>query len=199
MAVINKFTQEISVKIVYYGPGLSGKTTNLKVIHSRVPKELKSEMVSLNSHTNRTLFFDFFPLDIGAIKGYKTRLQLYTVPGQVDYGATRRLVLRGVDGIVFVADSQDDMQEENIDSLQDMTENLYSYGIDLFSLPLIFQYNKRDIRNIVPIKRLNDTLNKKNRPYAGAVASQGKGVIGTLKLAAREVMEDLNKKYSPYE
>jgi signal recognition particle receptor subunit beta len=199
MSIINVFAKEISVKIVYYGPGLGGKTTNIKFIHEKLPEELKTKMVSLNTEEDRTLFFDYFPLDLGFIRGFKTRFQLYTVPGQVTYIATRRLVLRGVDGVVFVADSQDDMQEENIDSFQDMSENLYSYGHDLASLPIVMQYNKRDVENAVPIETLNSTLNKNDFPYTPAIATQGAGVIKTLRMIGRDVMDHLNRKYSPYE
>lgn len=198
MSIINHFAKEISVKVVYYGPGLSGKTTNIKYIHDHLPKELKTELVSLNTEQGRTLFFDYFPLEIGFIRGFKTRFQLYSVPGQVSYVASRNLVLRGADGIVFVADSQDDMQEENIDSFQDMTENLYSYGHDLSSIPIVMQYNKRDVENAIPIQELNDTLNKNNFPFTVATATEGKGVIKTLKMISREVIEDLNRRYSPF-
>ena len=145
MASINYAAREINVKIVYYGPGLSGKTTNLQIIHKKIPPEFKSDMVSLATETDRTLFFDFLPLDLGKIKGFSTKFQLYTVPGQVYYNATRKLVLRGVDGVVFVADSAQDKIEENIESFQNLENNLAEYGYKRENIPIIMQYNKRDL------------------------------------------------------
>ncbi|MBD3421661.1 MAG: hypothetical protein GF398_16210 [Chitinivibrionales bacterium] len=195
MASINYGAKEISVKVVYYGPGLSGKTTNLQVIHQKVPKEHKSNMVSLATEQDRTLFFDFLPLDLGKIKGFSTKFQLYTVPGQVYYNATRKLVLRGVDGIVFVADSAPDKMVENEESLQNLMDNLAEYGYSRDNIPIILQYNKRDLPNALPIESLQQ-LNKYSFQTTEAVAIKGKGVFETLKVIGKIVIDELNKKYS---
>jgi signal recognition particle receptor subunit beta len=196
MATINYAAREISVKVVYYGPGLSGKTTNLQVIHKKVPPEFKSDMVSLATETDRTLFFDFLPLDLGKIKGFSTKFQLYTVPGQVYYNATRKLVLRGVDGVVFVADSGPDKVQENLESFQNLEENLAEYGYKKESIPIIIQYNKRDLPNALPIEELQRLINKYNLPWSEAVAYKGVGVFDSLKLIGKIVIDYLNKKYS---
>ncbi len=196
MASINYATREISCKIVYYGPGLSGKTTNLQIIHRKIPVEAKSEMVSLATETDRTLFFDFLPLDLGSIKGFATKFQLYTVPGQVYYNATRKLVLRGVDGVVFVADSQRDKMQENIDSLKNLQENLKEYGIDLGSVPFVLQYNKRDLPGVATIVELDQQLNWFKVPTFEAQAHQGVGVFTTLKAIGKIVIDTFNAKYS---
>lgn len=196
MASINYAAREISVKVVYYGPGLSGKTTNLQVIHRKVPPEYKSDMVSLATETDRTLFFDFLPLDLGKIKGFSTKFQLYTVPGQVYYNATRKLVLRGVDGIVFVADSAPDKMQENIESFQNLEENLAEYGYKKENIPMIIQYNKRDLPNALAVEELQRIVNKYNLPWTEAVANKGKGVFDSLKLIGKIVIDYLNKKYS---
>ncbi len=196
MASINYAAREISVKVVYYGPGLSGKTTNLQVIHRKVPQEYKSDMVSLATETDRTLFFDFLPLDLGKIKGFSTKFQLYTVPGQVYYNATRKLVLRGVDGIVFVADSAPDKMQENIESFQNLEENLAEYGYKRESIPIIIQYNKRDLPNALAVEEMQRIVNKYNLPWTEAVANKGKGVFDSLKLIGKIVIDYLNKKYS---
>ena len=196
MASINYAAREISVKVVYYGPGLSGKTTNLQVIHRKVPPEYKSDMVSLATETDRTLFFDFLPLDLGKIKGFATKFQLYTVPGQVYYNATRKLVLRGVDGIVFVADSAPDKMQENIESFQNLEENLAEYGYKRENIPIIIQYNKRDLPNAMAVEELQRIVNKYNLPWTEAVANKGKGVFDSLKLIGKIVIDHLNKKYS---
>jgi signal recognition particle receptor subunit beta len=196
MASINYAAREISVKIVYYGPGLSGKTTNLQVIHRKVPPEYKSDMVSLATETDRTLFFDFLPLDLGKIKGFSTKFQLYTVPGQVYYNATRKLVLRGVDGVVFVADSSPDKVQENLESFQNLEENLSEYGYKRESVPIIIQYNKRDLPNALTIEELQQLVNKYNLPWSEAIANKGKGVFDSLKLIGKIVIDYLNKKYS---
>ena len=196
MASINYAAREISVKVVYYGPGLSGKTTNLQVIHKKVPPEYKSDMVSLATETDRTLFFDFLPLDLGKIKGFATKFQLYTVPGQVYYNATRKLVLRGVDGIVFVADSAPDKIQENLESFQNLEDNLAEYGYKRESIPIIIQYNKRDLPNALPVEELHKLINKYNLPWNEAVANKGKGVFDSLKLIGKIVIDYLNKKYS---
>ncbi len=196
MASINYADREISVKIVYYGPGLSGKTTNLQVIHRKVPPEYKSDMVSLATETDRTLFFDFLPLDLGKIKGFATKFQLYTVPGQVYYNATRKLVLRGVDGVVFVADSAPDKMQENLESFQNLEENLAEYGYKRESVPIILQYNKRDLPNALPVEEINRQFNRYNLPVTEAVANKGVGVFDALKLIGKIVIDYLNKKYS---
>ncbi len=196
MASINYAAREINVKIVYYGPGLSGKTTNLQVIHRKVPPEFKSDMVSLATETDRTLFFDFLPLDLGKIKGFATKFQLYTVPGQVYYNATRKLVLRGVDGVVFVADSAQDKIQENIESFQNLEDNLAEYGYKRESIPIIIQYNKRDLPNALSVEELHQYINKYNLPWSEAVANKGIGVFDSLKLIGKIVIDYLNKKYS---
>lgn len=196
MASINYAAREISVKVVYYGPGLSGKTTNLQVIHKKVPPEFKSDMVSLATETDRTLFFDFLPLDLGKIKGFATKFQLYTVPGQVYYNATRKLVLRGVDGVVFVADSAPDKVQENLESFQNLEENLAEYGYKRESIPILIQYNKRDLPNALSIEELQKLINKYNLPWNEAVAYKGVGVFDSLKLIGKIVIDYLNKKYS---
>jgi len=196
MASINYATREISCKIVYYGPGLSGKTTNLQIIHRKIPAETKSEMVSLATETDRTLFFDFLPLDLGSIKGFATKFQLYTVPGQVYYNATRKLVLRGVDGVVFVADSQRDKMQENLDSLKNLQENLKEYGIDLGSVPFVLQYNKRDLPGIATMAELDQQINWFKVPCFEAQAHQGIGVFTTLKAIGKIVIDTFNAKYT---
>jgi|GEM_PF-109995 len=196
MASINYAARQISVKIVYYGPGLSGKTTNLQVIHKKTPQDHKSDMVSLATETDRTLFFDFLPLDLGKIKGFATKFQLYTVPGQVYYNATRKLVLRGVDGVVFVADSGADKIQENLESFQNLEDNLAEYGYQRESIPIIIQYNKRDLPNALPVEELNRHINKYNLPYGEGIAYKGVGVFDTLKQIGKIVIDYLNKKYS---
>ena len=194
MSSINFATREISCKVVYYGPGLSGKTTNLQVIHQKMPQDKRTDMVSLATEGDRTLFFDFLPLNLGDIKGFKTRFQLYTVPGQVYYNSTRKLVLRGVDGIVFVADSQRSRQAENIESLQNLRQNLQDYGMDLDDMPFVLQYNKRDMENVFTLDEMNAELNPRNVPFFPATAHNGKGVVTTLKTIAMLVIEKFNVK-----
>jgi signal recognition particle receptor subunit beta len=196
MASINYAAREISVKIVYYGPGLSGKTTNLQIIHRKVPKDYRSDMVSLATETDRTLFFDFLPLNLGKIKGFAAKFQLYTVPGQVYYSVTRKLVLRGVDGIVFVADSQAEKMDENIESFQNMEDNLAEYGYNRDEIPIIMQYNKRDLPTALPVDQLQQKLNKYNMLWTEAIAPRSVGVFETLKLIGKTVIDALNKKYS---
>ena len=196
MASINYAAGEIIVKIVYYGPGLSGKTTNLQVIHRKVPAEYRRDMVSLATETDRTLFFDFLPLDLGKIKGFSTKFQLYTVPGQIYYNATCKLVLRDVDGIVFVADSVFDKMQENIESFQNLEKNLAEYGYKRETIPIILQYNKRDLSNALPVDEINYIFNKYELPWSEAVASKGIGVFYSLKLIGKIVIDYLNKKYS---
>ncbi len=194
MSSINFATREISCKVVYYGPGLSGKTTNLQVIHQKMPQDKRTDMVSLATEGDRTLFFDFLPLNLGDIKGFKTRFQLYTVPGQVYYNSTRKLVLRGVDGIVFVADSQRSRQAENLESLQNLRQNLQDYGMDLDDMPFVLQYNKRDMDSVFTLDEMNAQLNQRNVPFFPATAHNGKGVVTTLKTIAMLVIEKFNVK-----
>ena len=195
MSSINFATREISCKVVYYGPGLSGKTTNLQVIHQKMPQDKRTDMVSLATEGDRTLFFDFLPLNLGDIKGFKTRFQLYTVPGQVYYNSTRKLVLRGVDGIVFVADSQRSRQAENLESLQNLRQNLQDYGMNLDDIPFVLQYNKRDMDNVFTLDEMNEMLNPdKKIPFFPATAHNGKGVVTTLKTIAMLVIEKFNVK-----
>jgi small GTP-binding protein len=196
MASISYASQEICVKIIYCGPGMSGKTTNLQVIHKNVIPEFRSKLTSLATENERTLFFDFLPLDLGKVKGFKIKLQLYTVPGQVYYNATRRLVLRGVDAIVFVADSDPDKMEENIGSLDNLEENLELYKYKREDIPMIFQYNKRDLANALPIEQMQKRINRYNLPWIEAVANKGVGVLDTLKLISKNVIDDINENYT---
>ena len=189
MVSINYAFKEISCKIVYYGPGLSGKTTNLQYVHKKIPANSKGELISLATDADRTLFFDFLPLNIGDIHGFSTKFQLYTVPGQVFYNATRKLVLRGVDGLVFVADYQRSKVEENIESLKNLEENLKEYGYDLDTLPVVFQYNKRDLPDITSLEEMEAQLNPKRLPSFESVAVKGEGVFDTLKCIIRLVLE----------
>jgi len=193
MVAINYANREVSCKIVYYGPGLSGKTTNLQYIHGKVPGTTRGDLISLATDADRTLYFDFLPINIGDINGFTTRFQLYTVPGQVFYNATRKLVLRGVDGLIFVADSQRDKADENVESLNNLKENLEEYGYDLSSLPLILQYNKRDVPDIMSVEELDQLLNDHNWPVFESVAHKGKGVFDTLKLIIRMILEKAKK------
>lgn len=186
MALINIKNKEVQIKIVYYGPGRGGKTTNLEYINKKYKKQIKTEMVSLKTQDDRTLFFDFLPFDVGQIKGFDVTIQLYTVPGQVKYNATRKLVLRGVDGVVFVADVQKEQRKKNIDSLNQLYENLKTYNLDLFNIPFVMQYNKIDLRNSkIPI--LNSKIMQKDlnslikAPAYEASALKGGNVILTLK------------------
>ncbi len=194
MSSINFATREISCKVVFYGPGLSGKTTNLQVIHQKMPQDKRTDMVSLATEGDRTLFFDFLPLNLGDIKGFKTRFQLYTVPGQVYYNSTRKLVLRGADGVVFVADSQRNRQADNLESLQNLRQNLQDYGMNLDEMPFVLQYNKRDMENVMTIDEMNSTLNLTGVPAFPATAHNGKGVVTTLKTIAMLVIEKFNVK-----
>lgn len=181
MALVNYGTKEITFKLVYYGTGLGGKTTNLKVIHSQLAPQTRGELVSLATETERTLFFDFMPLDLGTINGFKARISMYTVPGQEEYNKSRKLILRDVDGIVFVADSSILRSEENQASLQNMMDNLKEYKLTLEDIPWVLQYNKRDISNMMPVERMEAELNKMSVPAFEAVALEGKGVFATLK------------------
>ena len=197
MSLVNYSTREITCKIVYYGPGRSGKTTNLQYVHTAVPDERKGEMVSLATETDRTLFFDYFPLDLGTIAGFKTKMQLYTVPGQVYYNATRKLVLRGADGVVFVADSQKQQMEENIESLRNLQENLLEQNLDVRQLPLVLQYNKVDLPGVHSKEEMDQALNFRDVPSYAAVAVTGEGVFTTLRGISELVLRSLSKKYGP--
>jgi signal recognition particle receptor subunit beta len=192
MSMINYASREINCKIVYYGTGLGGKTTNLEYIYSRVNPETKGKMISLATETERTLFFDFLPIDLGEIRGFKTRFHLYTVPGQVYYNASRRLILKGVDGIVFVADSQGTRAEANIESMHNLYENLETYGYDLQTIPFAIQYNKRDLPNIIPGDELRAQINPMGVPDFEAVATEGKGVFETLSTVSKLVVKSLS-------
>ncbi|MCL2012910.1 MAG: ADP-ribosylation factor-like protein [Cystobacterineae bacterium] len=193
MSFINYSSREINCKIVYYGPGLCGKTTNLHYIHKKVGPNMKGKLISLSTETERTLFFDFLPLSLGEIRGFRTRFHLYTVPGQVFYDASRKLILKGVDGVVFVADSQLERMEANIESLDNLRVNLAEQGYDLDRIPFVIQYNKRDLPNAVPVEELRRELNYRNVPEWNAIAPQGVGVFDTLKSVARLVLRELKK------
>src|SRR5438874_11145825 len=195
MVLFNYATREITAKIVYYGPGLCGKTTNLQFIYDSLPSNNKSKMLSLSTKTDRTLFFDFLPLDLGKIRGMRTKLQLYTVPGQVYYNSTRQLVLKGADGIVFVADSQDFALDANIESLQNLEDNLKRQGIRIREIPLVMQYNKRDLPNAMPVAEMQAEVNKLGVPHFESVATTGIGVEETLKGITQLVLAHLIKKY----
>jgi hypothetical protein len=189
MVSINYSSREVCCKIVYYGPGLSGKTTNLQYVHSKVPHNSRGKLISLATEADRTLYFDFLPINIGSINGFTAKFQLYTVPGQVYYNATRKLVLRGVDGIVFVADSQVDKMDENIESLLNLEDNLVEYGYSIDDIPVVLQYNKRDLPNVMSVEQLNAQLNKRGWPTYEASATIGNGVFDTLKLIIKLVLD----------
>lgn len=188
MSFVNYHTKEINCKIVYYGPGLGGKTTNIQYIYQRTSSQNKGQMITLNTENERTLFFDFLPLDLGEIRGFKTRFHLYTVPGQVFYEASRKLILRGVDGIVFVADSQVERMEANLESYHGLEKNLADQGYDISKVPVIMQWNKRDLPNIVPVEDMQAKLNTKKFPAFEATATTGEGVFETLKMISKSVL-----------
>ena len=194
MSLVNYSTREITCKIVYYGPGRSGKTTNLHYIYGQVPEDRKGKMVSLATQTDRTLFFDFLPLDLGSISGFTTKFQLYTVPGQVYYQTTRKLVLQGADGVVFVADSQARQLDENIESMQDLHANLGEQGIDARAIPLVIQYNKQDLPRdlVLSVAELDDALNFRGVPHFAADALHGPGVFETLRSISELVLKRLS-------
>jgi hypothetical protein len=194
MPTIDYANKEISCKIVYYGPGLCGKTTNLEIIHRDVAGQDKSNLVSLATEKDRTLFFDFLPVTLGEIKGFKIKFQLYTVPGQVYYNATRKLVLSGVDGLVYVVDSQRSKLQENIDMMQNLRDNLAEYRMELADIPMVVQFNKRDLRDIVSIDELQRLLNPRGLPWFEAVAVQGTGVRETLKAIATQTLARIGKR-----
>ncbi len=193
MSFINYLSREINCKIVYYGPGLCGKTTNLQYIYNKTNPDAKGKMISLATETERTLFFDFLPLALGEIRGFKTRFHLYTVPGQVFYDASRKLILKGVDGVVFVADSQIARMEANIESMENLRTNLAEQGYSLDRLPYVVQYNKRDMPSIAPEEELKNLLNPNGVPDFGAVATTGEGVFDTLKAIAKLVLTELKR------
>jgi mutual gliding-motility protein MglA len=195
MALVNYSTREITTKIVYYGPGRSGKTSNLQYVHAFVPENRRGPMVSLATETDRTLFFDFLPLDLGDLSGFRTRMQLYTVPGQVYYNATRKLVLRGADGVVFVADSQRERFDDNVESLRNLHENLLGEEIVLRDFPMVLQYNKRDLPDVLPVDELDDVLNFRSLPAYTASAVEGTGVFDTLKGISQLVLQSLSRRF----
>jgi signal recognition particle receptor subunit beta len=192
MVQINFGQKQINAKIVYYGPGMSGKTTNLEIVHQRAPQPNKGELTSISTDGDRTLFFDFMPLDLGTVAGMRTCFQIYTVPGQVYYNSTRKLVLQGVDGVVFVADSSAAMVEENLESMRNLEQNLAEYGKNLATMPLIIQYNKRDLPDALPVEELNQLLNPHGAPFFEAIANSGQGVFPTLKALAAAVLESIH-------
>ncbi len=193
MTFINYVAREINCKIVYYGPGLGGKTTNLQYIYQITSPENKGKLVSLATETERTLFFDFLPIDLGQIRGFRTRFHLYTVPGQVFYDSSRKLILKGADGVVFVADSQEERMDANLESLANLAQNLKEHGFDLEKIPYVLQLNKRDLPGAMPIEDLKQQLQVKGEPVIEAVAPQGVGVLPTLKAVARQVLVELRK------
>ena len=195
MVLFNYSTKELTAKVVYYGPGLCGKTTNLQWIHEKLPIKNKGKMLSLATETDRTLFFDFLPIELGSIRGMKTRIQLYTVPGQVFYNATRRMVLKGADCVVFVCDSQEAMLDANLESLENLRQNLEANEIDADELPMVLQYNKRDLPNALPVEILNEKLNPRGLPFYEAVAVKGQGVEETLKGVTATVFRSLATRY----
>lgn len=193
MSFINYLSREINCKIVYYGPGLCGKTTNLQYIYNKTNPEAKGKMISLATETERTLFFDFLPLALGEIRGFKTRFHLYTVPGQVFYDASRKLILKGVDGVVFVADSQIARMEANLESMENLRTNLAEQGYSLDKLPYVVQYNKRDMPSVAPVDELRALLNPTNVPDYEGIATTGEGVFETLKAIAKLVLTELKR------
>jgi mutual gliding-motility protein MglA len=193
LSFINFAAREINCKIVYYGAGLGGKTTNLQFIFDKTADKQKSKMISLATETDRTLFFDFLPLDLGTVRGFRTRFHLYTVPGQVFYDASRKLILRGVDGIVFVADSQEERMDANVEALDNLMDNLKEHGYDFFKIPYVLQLNKRDLPNVLSVAELSKELRRKNEPVIEAIAFQGQGVFETLKEIARQVLTELKQ------
>ena len=195
MSFINYSSREINCKIVYYGPGLCGKTTNLQYIYKKTTPEQKGKLISLATETERTLFFDFLPLALGDIKGFRVRFHLYTVPGQVFYAASRKLILKGVDGVVFVADSQIERMEANMESIEDLKINLAEQGYELEKLPFTIQHNKRDLPNVAPLDEMNALLNPNSVPWFEGVAMTGQGVFETLKNVAKQVLFELKKNY----
>jgi signal recognition particle receptor subunit beta len=193
LTFINYVAREINCKIVYYGPGLGGKTTNLQYIHQVTNAENKGKLVSLATETERTLFFDFLPIDLGQIRGFRTRFHLYTVPGQVFYDSSRKLILKGVDGVVFVADSQEERLDANLESVSNLAQNLKEQGFDIEKLPYVLQLNKRDLPSAIPVEDLKRQLLVKGEPVIEAVAIQGAGILPSLKNVARQILIELRK------
>ena len=193
MTFINYASREINCKIVYYGPGLCGKTTNLQYIYDKTNPGAKGKLISLATETDRTLFFDFLPLELGTVRGFKTRFHLYTVPGQVFYDASRKLILKGVDGVIFVADSQVERMDANVEAIENLQANLKSQGYDLMNIPYVLQLNKRDLPNVESVEEMKRLLMKKNEPAFEAVASKGPGVFESLKGVAKLVLSELTK------
>ena len=193
MTFINYAAREINCKIVYYGPGLCGKTTNLQHIYDSTAPQSKGKLISLATETDRTLFFDFMPLELGTVRGFKTRFHLYTVPGQVFYDASRKLILKGVDGVVFVADSQEERMDANIESLYNLEENLKAQGYDLMQIPYVLQLNKRDLPSAIAVEDMSAELHRKGEPVFEAVASKGTGVFDTLKAVAKQGLTELRR------
>jgi signal recognition particle receptor subunit beta len=193
LTFINYASREINCKIVYYGPGLGGKTTNLQYIYDSTSAQAKGKLISLATETDRTLFFDFLPLDLGTVRGFKTRFHLYTVPGQVFYDASRKLILKGVDGVVFVADSQRERMDANVESLFNLELNLKQHGYDLIKMPYVLQLNKRDLPNVISPQELRSELIRKDEPVFEGVANKGVGVFDTLKAVAKQVLLELRK------
>ena len=191
MSFVNYLSKEINCKIVYYGPGLGGKTTNIQYIYQKTNPDNKGKIITLNTENDRTLFFDFLPLELGEIRGYKTRFHLYTVPGQNFYEASRKLILRGVDGIVFVADSQLEKMDANVDSFKSLEKNLTEHGYDIAQIPLVMKWNKRDLPNIIPAHELERQLNKLEVPSYEAIAPRGDGVFDTLKMISKMILLNL--------
>ena len=191
MSFINYNAKEIHCKIVYYGPSLGGKTTNIQWVYQTLASDQKSKLVALNTEIERTLFFDFLPLEVGEIRGFQTRFHLYTVPGQVIYDASRKLILKGLDGVVFVVDSQADRLEENMSSMRNLEKNLEQQGYNIKEIPLLIQYNKRDLPNSLPIAELRKHLNRYNAQEVEAVAFEGKGVLDSFKLVSKNVIQIL--------
>lgn len=191
MSFINYNAKEIHCKVVYYGPSLGGKTTNIQWVYQKTAEDQKSKLVALNTDIERTLFFDFLPLNVGEIRGFKTRFHLYTVPGQVVYDASRKLILKGLDGVIFVADSQVERMDENLESLRNLERNLEQQGYDIREIPLIMQYNKRDLPNVASLAELRSALNPYNAPEIEAVASEGRGVFESLKTVSKSIINVL--------
>ena len=193
MTFINYASREINCKIVYYGPGLCGKTTNLQWIYDKTNPTAKGKLISLATETDRTLFFDFLPLELGTVRGFKTRFHLYTVPGQVFYDASRKLILKGVDGVIFVADSQVERMDANVEAIENLVVNLKSQGYDLNNIPYVLQLNKRDLPNVAPLEEMVSLLKRKDEPVIEAIAPKGNGVFETLKAVAKLVLSELTK------
>jgi len=193
MTFINYASREINCKIVYYGPGLCGKTTNLQYIYDKTNPNAKGKLISLATETDRTLFFDFLPLELGTVRGFRTRFHLYTVPGQVFYDASRKLILKGVDGVIFVADSQVERMDANVESVENLQTNLKTQGYDINTIPFVLQLNKRDLPNVAPIDEMKRLLMRRELPVFEAVAAKGPGVFETLKGVAKLVLQELTK------